>query len=147
MPLHRERRGARNGGHLHVQMWQYETFIHFGYITVDIIGCVDGKYEHNSTEATCRDFAKISLSVPRSPRTRSPHSLSLSLSRTRVTQFSIPLVDYRTPSRPRVCTRISSSIYLCLFHSLHPATAEPLRSFLVSTSALSSSSCLSLTLH
>lgn len=60
--------GSRGGSpcndrHLHVQMWQYETFIHFGYITVDIIGCVDGKYEHNSTKATCRDFAKISLSV------------------------------------------------------------------------------------
>lgn len=44
-----------------VQMWQHETFIHFGYITVDIIGCVDGKYEHNSADATCQDFAKIPL--------------------------------------------------------------------------------------
>lgn len=52
----------RNGGGLpNVQMWQHETFIHFGYITVDIIGCVDGKYEHNSADATCQDFAKIPL--------------------------------------------------------------------------------------
>lgn len=60
-----------NGGGLLVQMWQHETFIHFGYITVDIIGCVDGKYEHNSADATCQDFAKIPL--------RSPLSLSLSI--------------------------------------------------------------------
>lgn len=53
-------------------MWQHETFIHFGYITVDIIGCVDGKYEHNSADATCQDFAKIPL--------RSPLTLSLYLS-------------------------------------------------------------------
>lgn len=45
-------------------MWQHETFIHFGYITVDIIGCVDGKYEHNSADATCQDFAKIPLRSP-----------------------------------------------------------------------------------
>lgn len=54
----------RDGGGLPVQMWQHETFIHFGYITVDIIGCVDGKYEHNSADATCQDFAKIPLCSP-----------------------------------------------------------------------------------
>lgn len=59
-----------NVGCLPVQMWQHETFIHFGYITVDIIGCVDGKYEHNSVDATCQDFVKIPL--------RSPLSVSLS---------------------------------------------------------------------
>lgn len=58
------------------QMWQHETFIHFGYITVDIIGCVDGKYEHNSAEATCQDFAKILL--PFLP----PSLITLSLFRT-----------------------------------------------------------------
>lgn len=46
------------------QMWQHETFIHFGYITLDIIGCVDGKYEHNSADATCQDFTKIPLCSP-----------------------------------------------------------------------------------
>lgn len=71
-------------------MWQYETFIHFGYITVDIIGCVDGKYEHNSTKATCRDFAKISLSVGAtlvvSPTTTLVLSPLLSLSLSLVTR-------------------------------------------------------------
>lgn len=85
-----------NGGGLLVQMWQHETFIHFGYITVDIIGCVDGKYEHNSADATCQDFAKIPL--------RSPLSLSLSI--------------YSLQSRPTV----SSSRYAPLPFSLSNVT-------------------------
>lgn len=80
-----------------VQMWQHETFIHFGYITVDIIGCVDGKYEHNSADATCQDFAKIPL--------LSLSSVSLALSGTR-------------PSRTASTTVVSSSRYAPLYPSL-----------------------------
>lgn len=71
--FHIHRLADHNDGGFYVQMWQHETFIHFGYITVDIIGCVDGKYEHNSADATCQDFAKIPL--------RSPLSIYLTLSR------------------------------------------------------------------
>lgn len=91
-----------NGGGLLVQMWQHETFIHFGYITVDIIGCVDGKYEHNSADATCQDFAKIPLrsplsiySLPSRPRPSShPLATHLSLSPSNVT-LSDDVISYR----------------------------------------------------
>lgn len=123
-------------------MWQYETFIHFGYITVDIIGCVDGKYEHNSTKATCRDFAKISLSVgatlvvsPTTTLVLSPLlSLSLSLV-TRITHFLSLFSAQYTLLAQYVCTRISTSIYLCLFHSPHTPPLPPLP-FLPSTVAV-----------
>lgn len=85
-----------------VQMWQHETFIHFGYITVDIIGCVDGKYEHNSADATCQDFAKIPLlsllclsrSIWHSPVSYSFHDHRLVLSlRTSLPLSNIALSD------------------------------------------------------
>lgn len=80
-------------------MWQYETFIHFGYITVDIIGCVDGKYEHNSADATCQDFAKIPL--------RSPLFLSLSLSLSRALYLAFPCLEQLPPSSRPLATHFS----------------------------------------
>lgn len=81
---------ADHGGGLLVQMWQHETFIHFGYITVDIIGCVDGKYEHNSADATCQDFAKIPLRSPLSLHLLSPvSSTTVSSSRYAPLPFSL----------------------------------------------------------
>lgn len=124
-------RGSRGGGrgpcndrHLHVQMWQYETFIHFGYITVDIIGCVDGKYEHNSTKATCRDFAKISLSVGATlvvPPTTTPAPFSLSLM-TRITHFlslSSAWSPVHSPRAIRVYTYLHLYLSLSISFSAH----------------------------
>lgn len=81
-----------------VQMWQHETFIHFGYITVDIIGCVDGKYEHNSADATCQDFAKIPL--------LSLHCLSLSLYLALARLVQLP----RPSSRPLAYAPLSTPL-------------------------------------
>lgn len=45
----------------HTRARTHGAFIHFSYITVDIIGCADGKYEHNSTEDYWY-FVKITVS-------------------------------------------------------------------------------------
>lgn len=112
-------------------MWQYETFIHFGYITVDIIGCVDGKYEHNSTKATCRDFAKISLSVGATlvvPPTTTPAPFSLSLSYDTHHAFSLPLLRLisSTLSSRNTCVHVSPSLFISVYFILRTLPPPPI---------------------
>lgn len=78
------------------------AFIHFSYIAADVIGCVDGKYEHNSTETVRRPCPRVSrkstlsLSLPADPC--NPRvSLSLSLASA---QTTLPLSP--SPSPPRL---------------------------------------------
>ena len=124
-------------------MWQYETFIHFGYITVDIIGCVDGKYEHNSTKATCRDFAKISLSVgatlvvsPTTTLVLCPLlSLSLSLSWHASRIFS-PSSPPSTLSSRNTYVHVSPPLFISVYFILRTLLHLPPLLFLPSTVAV-----------
>lgn len=76
-----------------------KAFIHFSYITVDIIGCVDGKYKHNSTETTCRPLFHEShpLTPPFSPLRNPSNTKFPSLSPSR--SLSLRFIAFPTPIR------------------------------------------------
>lgn len=77
-----------------------KAFIHFSYIAADIIGCVDGKYEHNSTEATCRPLFHENPLPPYIPS--NTMFLSLFLSHSSFHRFSLSPSLSRFPAFSRM---------------------------------------------